>query len=68
MPITYKLDILKLLKENGYSTYRLRKDKIMGEAAIQKFRDKELCSWENLNTICQLTHSQPGDLVKYVEE
>ena len=36
--LRYKIDVLKELKNNGYSTYRLRNDKLMGEAQIQKIR------------------------------
>ena len=28
--LKYKIDILEKLKENGYTTYKLRKDKIIG--------------------------------------
>ena len=38
MPIKYKIDILAALKEKGYSTYRLRKEKLIGEATIQQLR------------------------------
>ena len=40
MPIKYKIDILAGLKEKGYSTYRIRKNKLMGEATVQKLRNK----------------------------
>lgn len=36
MPIIYKMDVLAALKEKGYNTNRIRKDKIMGEAMLQK--------------------------------
>ena len=68
MPIKYKMDVLKKLKEAGYSTYRLRKEKIMGEATIQKIRTGEMVSWENVSTICQLLNCQPGDIFFYQEE
>lgn len=67
MPIKYKADILSLLKEAGYSTYRLRKEKILGEATIQKIRNQELVSWENISTICGLIRCQPGDILEYKE-
>lgn len=31
MAIRYKIDVLNALKEAGYSTYKLRKEKILGE-------------------------------------
>lgn len=34
--LKYKIDVLEELKGKGYTSYKLRKDKIMGEAQIQK--------------------------------
>jgi putative transcriptional regulator len=65
--LKYKIDILEKLKEKGYSTYKLRKDKLMGEAQIQKIRDGEIASKETLNTICKLLNCQPGDILEYTE-
>ena len=36
--IVCKIDVLAALKSAGYSSYRLRKEKIMGEATMQKIR------------------------------
>ena len=66
--IKYKIDVLQALKNAGFTTYRLRKDKILGEATIQKLRNFELVSWENINTICRLLSCQPGDILKYVKD
>ncbi len=66
--IVYKINVLQELKHKGYSTYVLRRDRIMGEAQIQKIRQGELASKETLNTICRLLQIQPGDLLEYVEE
>lgn len=68
MPIQYKIDVLSELKKNGYSTYRLRKERILGEATIQKIRQGELVSWDNISTICRLLNCQPGDIVKYSKD
>ena len=68
MPIVYKLDVLSALKDAGYSSYRIRKEKLLGEATLQKIRGGELVSWENISTICQLLKCQPGDIVEYVEQ
>ncbi len=65
MPIKYKLDILDALKQAGYSTYRLRKEKILGERVIQQLRDGELVSWKTIETICGILNCQPGDIVEY---
>ena len=68
MSIKYKTDVLKLLKESGYSTYRLRKEKMLGEATIQKIRNGELVSWESISASCQLLQCQPGDILEYRNE
>ena len=62
------VDILEELKEKGYTSYKLRKDKIMGEAQIQKIRNGEIASKETLNTICKLLQCQPGDILEYIED
>ena len=66
--ISYSLDVLAALKEKGYSTYRIRKDKLIGEAQIQKLRSNELVSKETLNTLCKLLNVQPGEILKYVPD
>ena len=66
--IAYKLEILPALRAAGYSTYRLRKEKILGEETIQKLRDFELVSWANIDIICKLLNSQPGDLIEYAPD
>ena len=68
MSIVYKIDILSELKKKGYSTYKIRKEKLLGESTLQKIREGELISWENVNVICQLLNCQPGDILEYVDE
>ncbi|WP_050696555.1 helix-turn-helix domain-containing protein [Anaeromassilibacillus senegalensis] len=68
MPIVYKIDVIAALKAAGYSTYRIRKEKLLGEATLQRLRNKDTVSWENIATICKLLNCQPGDLMEYMEE
>ena len=64
----YKIDILDALKRIGFTTYKIRKDKIIGEAQMQKIRTGEITSKETLNTICRLLDCQPGDILEYVPD
>lgn len=68
MPIIYKKPILPELKAAGYSTARLRKEKIIGEATIQQLREGKLVSWRLMEMICKILQCQPGDLLEYVED
>lgn len=68
MAIKYKVNILDELKKIGFSSYKLRKDKIIGEAMIQKLRNGDLISWSCINKICELLECQPGDILEYVDE
>ena len=67
MPIKYKIDVLEALKAAGYSTYKIRKEKIMSESTLQKFRDGEIVNPDNMALICKLIGCQPGDILEYVE-
>lgn len=69
MAIRYKIDIVNTLKEVGYSSYRIRKEKIFGEATMQMFRKGEFVASENnLDMLCKLLNKQPGDLIEYISE
>ncbi len=68
MSIEYKIDILKALKEAGYSSSKLRKDKIIGEATIQRLRHKQSVSFEVLSKICDLLNCNIEDILIYVKD
>ena len=67
MLLTYKIDVLETLKESGYNTTRLRKEKLLGENAIQSLRRGETVGIIALEKICALLDMQPGNIIKYVE-
>ena len=66
--IKYKIDILDALKNNGYSSYRIRNDKILNEATLQKLRSGKYINMENLDKLCILLDCQPGDLLEFVSD
>ena len=68
MPIRYKINILEALKEAGYNTNKIRKERIMGQATLQQLRNGELVSWKNIETICNLLNCQPGDIMAYIPD
>jgi putative transcriptional regulator len=67
MPIQYKLDILAALKDAGYNTNTLRKEKLLSESVIQALRENRYITLQNIAKVCELLRCQPGDLIEYVE-
>ena len=68
MALRYKINVLEALKEKGYSSYTLRKEKLLGESTIQKLRNGEGVSWENLESLCKLLDCDVCDIIEYVKE
>lgn len=66
--IKYKIDIMESLKNAGYSSYKLRKNNIFGQATMTKFRRKEHINFDNLNLLCKLLSCQPADIIEYVPD
>lgn len=68
MAIRYKVDIMAALKQHGYSSTRIREEKLIGQSYLQQIRHRELVSWKTIDTLCSLLECQPGDLIEYVED
>lgn len=68
MPVKYKIDVLAALKDAGYTTYKMRQEKLLGESVLQQLRKGELVSWANISRLCSMLEIQPGDLLKYVPD
>ena len=66
--IVYKKDILAALKEAGYNTNRLRKEKLLAEGVIQSLREGKYIALQNIDKICCLLDCQPADLLEYVRK
>ena len=64
--IRYKIDVLQALREAGYTTYRLQKEKLISAGTVQKIRNGDTSlSIEMVNTICDMLECQPGDLLEW---
>ena len=51
--IIYK-NILSQLKDAGYNTTRIRKEKLLPQSTLQRLRNSDPISTETLNIICTL--------------
>ena len=66
--IRYKFDVLAALKQAGYSTYKIRKDNIIGQSTLTVLRSGGSLSFDTLDTLCKLLHCDVGDLLEYVPD
>lgn len=62
----YKIDILKELSNRGYTSTKLRKDKIISEGSMQHIRNGKGISIDTLNTICLILRLEPSDVIEIV--
>ena len=65
MGMAFKINVLQALKDKGYSTYRIKNDKLLSQSTLQKLRERKPVSWENIETFCRLLEIQPGELLEY---
>lgn len=61
-------DILGLLSRHGWSSYRLRKERVLPESTITRLRNNEPITTVTIDKICELCDCQPGDLMRYVRK
>ena len=68
MPIVYN-KLLTLMEQRGLSIYKLKMDKIIGTATIDKIRKNEgNIDTRSIAALCKYLHCQPGDILEYVED
>ncbi len=68
MPLRYKIDVLSALKAAGYTTYRIKTDHLLSESTVQKLRNQQPISWENIERICKLLKCDVSDVIEYKED
>ena len=67
MSFRYKVNLMDKLKEKGYSSTRLRKEKLLGESYMSQIRRGDMISWAALDTVCTLLDCQPGELIEHIK-
>lgn len=65
--LIYK-NVLQLLKEAGYNTTTIMRDRLLSQATLDALRHNRPVNTKTIETICKLTKCQPGDFLMYVED
>lgn len=61
-------DIMQLLSDHGYTSYRIRKERLLPEGTVTRLRNGEPVNTTTLDVICRLCQCQPGDLIRWVPD
>lgn len=63
--INYKIDILNELKNRGYTTYILRKNKYLSETTIANIRAGKPITMNALDAICIMLRRTPSEIIEF---
>lgn len=61
-------DIMQLLAQHGWSSYSIRKERVISEGTMSRLRKGQSVTTETLDVICRLCQCQPGDLIRWVPD
>ena len=68
MSFRYKVNIMDELKQKGYSSTRLRREKLLGESYMSQIRRGDMISWAALDMVCTLLECQIGDIIEHITD
>lgn len=60
--------LIEKLKEKGITTYKIRKDKIIGQATLAKIQNGGDIDTRTIAKLCEVLNCQPGDILEYVPD
>ena len=67
IPIVYD-KLFQLLKDNGYTTYKIRQDKLIGQATLSALKNGTGgLDHKTIAKLCEKFDCQPGDLMEYIK-
>lgn len=61
--------LFNLLTEKGYTTYRIRKEKLIGQSTLTALRSGSgRLDAVTIERLCGVLECQPGDIMEYVPD
>jgi putative transcriptional regulator len=59
--------LFDLFEQNGITTYKLRKDKIVGNETLRKLKaNTGIIDTRTIDRLCDALECQPGDFMEYI--
>lgn len=66
--LKYKIDVIEELKKIGISTYKIRKENLLGQAQLTAIKNNKPIHWTTLEKLCNMLHCQPSDILINIED
>jgi len=61
--------LFELLKERGYTTYKIRQEKLIGQGTLTNLKNGTGgLDAKTINRLCCVLDCQPGDLMEYIPD
>ena len=68
MPIVVNLDVMMARRKKGLKELSAEVDITMANLSILKNNKAKAIRFSTLESICEVLHCQPGDILEYVED
>ncbi|MBO7667335.1 MAG: helix-turn-helix domain-containing protein [Firmicutes bacterium] len=59
------LNIMQNLAAKGWTSYRLRNEKVLPESVLTRLRQGRPVTTETIDKLCELLECQPGEILKW---
>lgn len=66
--LEFKIDVVQALKDKGYTTYKIQKEKTFARNTYESIRNGIVPSAKALDTLCRLLNKQPGSIIRWVPD
>ena len=65
MRVIVYLNIMQNLAAKGWTSYRLRNEKVLPESVLTRLRQGRPVTTETIDKLCELLECQPGEILKW---
>ena len=64
----FKIDVFEAMKNSGYNTTRIRRERIVSENALMSIRNGKVPGIHSLDAICNILNCDIGDLIEHIPD
>ena len=60
--------LIAKMEQEGLTTYKIRKEKIISESTLQNIREGKRITTDSIAALCGTLNCQPGDILEYIPD